>query len=83
MSVNKIPIIVQATQGSLAAARRYDSVYAYYVGYITGGSATVYIGDSSGSSVIEENVSPTVGDTVPQFENIVYDKAFVRKKEMY
>lgn len=82
MSVNRIPISVTAKQGTRLAARQLDAVYAYYTGYIIQGSPTVFIGDASGAVVLPSLVSPSVGDTIPDFEEIIYNKDYVRSLEM-
>lgn len=83
MSVIKIPNVVVASQGTRSVARRLDSVYAYFSGYISGGSPSVFVGDTSGADVVPMPVSPIISDAVPASDIVIYDAGFVRKNEMY
>ncbi len=83
MSVIKIPNVVKAGQGTRSVARRLDSVYAYFVGYITGGSPSVFVGDASAAQVEPMPIQPVISDALPESDIIIYDSGFVRKNEMF
>lgn len=82
MAVNTGNIQTQIKGGGKPSSRIGDSVIAYGTGYITGGSATVSVGDSPALDVTPNAAEPSEGEALPPSEVIVYDKDFVKAEEM-
>ncbi len=82
MPVEKQEVQVILTSGGLPSSRLTDSVFAYGYGTITEGSSTVYVGDAANNQLQINSSAPSIGEEVPEFEEIDYDVEKIRKEEM-